>query len=397
VGIPSALTGQALPPKPALADLVAYALRLNADMVTARLRTDSAHGEQRIARALPNPAYSIIPGTPFQYAVTQPLDLGPARLFRTRAAARGLGASQLDAQDMTRQVTFNVEQAYFDLLLAEAVRDVAVGQRDVFRQLLAADSIRLRHGDIPQRDVTATELQASRAEANLARISAGARAARMALQLVVGVKTPDTAFRVSGALEYRKLDIPLGVSLDSLRALALARRPDLAAARLRVEQSRALRSLATANLIPVPGITGVYQPDPFATGSHYAIGLSLSLPVLYWFGGERERARAGVTASEVAAQHTEARTTGELTLATENFGAARSLAERYTGGGLLERSRAAVEMQRFAYQQGAASLLDFLTALGAFGDIQTDYLTALHDYWVSAYAINSAVGGGLIP
>jgi outer membrane protein TolC len=361
-------------------------------MVTARLRADSAHGEQRIARSLPNPTYSIVPGSPFQYALTQPLDLGPARLFRTRASDRGLRATQFDVQDVTRQVTFNVEQAYFDLLLAEAVRNVAAEQRDVFRQLLTADSIRFRNGDLPQRDVTATELQASRAEANLSRASATARTARMALQVLVGVRTPDTAFHVAGKLEYR----PLALPLDSLHEIALARRPDLAAARVRVEQSRALKNLATANLIPVPGVTGVYQPEPFASGRNYAIGLALSVPVFYWFGGERERAKAGLAASEVAAQHVEVQTTSDLTLATENFRAARALAERYTGG-LLERSRAAVEMQRFAYQQGAASLVELLSALGAFGDIQTDYLTTLHDYWVSAYAINSAVGGGLIP
>lgn len=390
--IPGALLGQALPPQPALADLIGHALRANADAMTAHLRVDSAHGEQRVARALPNPTYSIIPGTPFQYTLTQPIDVGPARFFRTRAAARGLRATEYDVRDVARLVTFSVAQGYYDLLLAEALRGVAREQRDVFRRLLAADSIRLKNGDIPLRDVTATELQASRTEANLARVSAAVRAARMTLQILVGVRTPDTAFRVSGTLEYRPLDLPL----DSLRVFAQERRPDLAAARLRVEQSRSLRNLATANLVPVPGITGVYQPEPFANGSQHAFGLSFTVPLFYWFGGERERAAAGLAASEVAARRVETQAVSDVTLARENFLAARVLVERYTLG-LLARSRDAVEMQRFAYEHGAASLLELLTALSAFGDIQTDYYTAVHDYWVSAYAINSAIGGGFIP
>lgn len=383
---------QPLPARPTLEALVAHALRANADVVTARLRADSARGEQRIARAIPNPTYSIVPGSPFQYSVTQPIDIGPARLFRTRAAARGGDAARYDAQDVARQVTFSVEQGYYDLLLAEALVDVATKQRDVFRSLLAADSVRFRHGDIPLRDLTATELQASRVDAAYDRAAGTARAARMAVQVLVGVRTPDTAFRVTGDLEYRALDIPL----DSLHLLAATRRPDIVASRLRVEQSTALRNMATANLVPVPGVTGVYQPEPFATGSNYAVGLSVTLPIFYWFGGERERASAGVSAARTAAQHTEAQITSDLAVAADNFRAARARAERYAGG-LLARNRDAVEMQRFAYQQGAASLLDLLTALNTFGDIQSDYYTALHDYWVSAYAINSAVGGHVLP
>jgi len=145
-----------------LAAVLAIALENNPDLVTARLRLDSAYAEQRIARALPNPTASGIANVPYQYAVTEPIDLGPQRIFRTRAAGQGASATQFDVQDVARQVRFAVRQAYFDLLLAQAQRDVAGDQRDIFRQLLVADSERVRTGDVPERNLTTSEVQLAR-------------------------------------------------------------------------------------------------------------------------------------------------------------------------------------------------------------------------------------------
>src|SRR2546422_3273087 len=72
--------------------VLAVALRQNADILTARLRVDSAHGEQQIARAIPNPVLNSAPNLPWQYTVTLPLDVTPLRFLRTRAAGRGADA-----------------------------------------------------------------------------------------------------------------------------------------------------------------------------------------------------------------------------------------------------------------------------------------------------------------
>lgn len=386
----------ARPGAPTLSDVVAYALEHNPDLATARFQIDSARGEQRIARSLPNPTFSVPPGTPFQYSVNQPIDIGPNRVYRTRAAGYGLTAARFDVENATRQVVFAARQSFLDLLLAESIRGVAFEQDTIVRRLLAADSLRFAEGDLAKRDLSTTELLFAHAEAALARADAAARAARINLQILMGVTQPDTAFRVSGALEYRPIDLPGALLRDSSRVAALASRSDVEAARTRIEQSQARRSLAVSQLWPVPGLAAVYQPQPFESGSHYAVGASFSLPVLYWFSGERARAAAGVQSAVVAQQRTLAAAQGELVAATDNFRAAQTLASRYAGG-LLAKARDALEMQRFAYEHGNASLLDLLNAISAFGDTKTDYYTAVHDYLVAAYAIDRAVGRDVIP
>ncbi|HEX8942175.1 MAG TPA: TolC family protein [Gemmatimonadaceae bacterium] len=392
VTIGALLPAQTVTARPTMAEAVAFALRFSPELTIARLQVDSAQGERAIARALPNPTFSVTPGNPFQYSVTQPADIGPGRVYRGRAAARGITAARLDEQNVERQLVFAVRQSFLDLQLAEATRDIAFQQDTIMRRLLQSDSLRFLEGDLAQRDLYTTELQSAHAEANLARAEAVARGARINLQVLIGVQHPDTAFRVTGALEYRALDLPL----DSAMGVALANRPDVAAAGERVEQSRAMRSLASSLILPVPGVTAVRQSAPFSTGSNYALGVSLSLPIVYWFSGERARATAGVQSAEVSKQRAIAATEGDIAVAANNFAAARALSARYASG-LLAKARAALEMQRFAYEHGSASLLDLLTAINAFGDTQTDYYTALRDYWVAAYAMVRAVGRDLTP
>ncbi len=87
---------------------------------------------------------------------------------------------------------------------------------------------------------------------------------------------------------------------------------------------------------------------------------------------------------------------GELVAAVDNVRATRTLAARYATG-LLATARDALDMQRFSYEHGNASLLDVLNALVAFGDTKTDYYTAVHDYWVALYAVDRALGRDIVP
>jgi cobalt-zinc-cadmium efflux system outer membrane protein len=377
---------------PTLHQVLDTALRRNPDILRARLQIDSAHGERRIAGALPNPTYAGIPGTPYQYSVSLPVDLTPGRLYRTRAARQGQDAVALSLRDAVRVVSFNVRQAFYDLLLADADEQIARQQRDMLQQLLSADSVRLQAGDIPERDLTKSELEFARAEAAFTRADANVRVARLALQALMGVADPDTAFTVTGQLDSAP---ELAVAADSLLPFAVAARPDLAAAERQADQSRSLRALTTASVLPVPVVSFVYQNTPFASGLRYAFGIALPVPLFYRNGGERERANASVAAAEVGVQRTRVQIEDDVAVAAANFRSARVLAARYQSG-LLDKAAAALEATRFAYQQGAASLLELIDAIRTYGDTRAEYYGAVHDHWVAAYAVSRAVGADVV-
>lgn len=376
-----------------LREAIAAALARNPDVVLAELRVDSAQGERAIAAGIPNPSFTVIPGVPTQYAAQASIDVGPTRHYRMRASREGRSATVLDFRDTQRQIVFNVRQAFYDLLLTDSLRGLAREQVDIFRQLLAADSARLRSGSIAEREVVSTRLRLAHAEAGAFRADASVRAARLTLQQLMGIAQPDTGLQVAGSLTFRVVP----VVAESLLTRAFANRPDLAAASMRIDQSESLHSLARANLVPVPSAGVSYQPAaPFPTGSHYAPTVGFNVPVFYLFRGERERAAAGLRSARTSAERTRTQIRVDVTVALDSYASSRMLAERYAGS-LLAEAAGALDAARYGYLKGATSLLDLLEAIGSYGDTRTDYLTTVHDYWVSVFALSRATGVDLAP
>ncbi|HLZ45482.1 MAG TPA: TolC family protein [Gemmatimonadales bacterium] len=379
-------------PAPTLDQVVAIALQHNPDVVLARLNAESMRGEQRIARALPNPQLQSAPNQPWQYTITMPLDITPQRLLRTRAAARGSSAALDDAVDAEREVRFAARQAFLDVLLAERQRDLANERRDTFEQLLRADSARLVAGDIPPREVTKAELEEARAAADVARADGQVHAARLALQLIMGIASPDTGFRVAGELVYRAVDLPL----DSLSQLATGR-ADVRAAAERVAQTKALDGLATASLFPLPVLTFSHSAqvfprgDLFTFGTRNSIGVGFTFPLFYFNGGERQVARAAAAEARLDVQRLDARVANDVATALDAYRSTRMLSERYQSG-LLARARDVLQTAQYAYRTGAVSLLELLDAIATYSDTRADYYAAVHDYWVAVYALARATG-----
>jgi cobalt-zinc-cadmium efflux system outer membrane protein len=378
---------------PTLDQVLAIALRDNPDAREARLRLDEARADQRAARAIPNPSFTVAPANPYQYLWSVPADVGPQRLYRTRAARLNTEAASSDLADQRQQTTLAVRQAFFDVLLADSLLTLAFEEEGIVRQLVSADSLRVRAGDLSETELARSAVELVQVEAARTRAQASLHQARLTLQSLMGVAYPDTGFTVSGDLRFRPLDLPL----DSLEQVAMRNRPDLVAAERRTEQARALQSGARAGLIPTPSLALVHQPGgPFESGSYYALGLSITVPLFDWGGASRQRAAAQLATDKAEEVRVQAQIASSVATAIDDHLTSRTLASRYAGG-VLERARAALESVRYGYSRGSRSLLDFLDALRSYGQTRADYFNAVRDYWVSAYALSRAAGKELIP
>ena len=363
------------------------ALRHNWDLRMAVAAGDSARAETHIARALPNPTVNAIPNTPFQYAVTLPVDIGPQRTYRTRTSDLGARAAQSDIKEGARQVVLAVRRAFADVLLADAKREIVVARRDVMAQLVAADSARVRVGELPARALTRSQVELLRTETDLARARIDAQGARLTLQGLMGIAMADTALVVRGDLQFRDLSFQ---GLDGSEALA--RRPDVEAGRLRESQSEAAQKGARSLVLPVPQLTYVRQFNgAFDSGHYYAFGLGVEVPILNRYGGQRDRADAAHGAASVARRRVEAQATRELQSTLTQFLAQRALVLQYQSG-VMSKMEEGVTSARYAYSRGATSLLEVLDALRTQQDTMIDYETALHDYWVTVYTLEAVSG-----
>jgi cobalt-zinc-cadmium efflux system outer membrane protein len=364
----------------------------NPDVRTARARLDSARAEVRIARSYANPTVTVAPQAPYQYSLAAPLDIGPQRYYRVAGAHAGVAATAADGRDALRDIRFQVRQSFYDALLAKSLFDIARSEQGIFRALLAADSARVRAGDAPERVLAKSEIELAKADAAASRAAADLRATRMALQQLMGVARPDTAFRMSGTMALAPLTAFEATTTDSLVAAALHARPDVDAARKRVDASVAALSLANALFIPVPQLALVQQrDDPFPNGQHYALGVGATVPVWNWFGGERSKASASLEQSRIEEERTRTRVIAEVTGALDQFRAAALLARRLDEG-TIAKARRALETARYAYSAGAISYVELLDAIRSDGQLRADAATAAHDYWVSAALVVRALG-----
>lgn len=372
---------------------VALARRHNPDLAVARLTVDSARGQRRAFREYPNPMFAVTPGTPTQYGVTLPIDVGPQRSARSRIGALGVDAAGWDVRDADRQVTLLVRRAWYDVLLADERHRISEARRATVRQLATADSLRVRAGDLAPRALARSQVELALAEADAVRTRVAAQQARLTLESVIGVAPNDTALTLAGALAYRPVHPPA----DAGVAQRIDARPDIAGARARAEQSLAARSLARAALLPIPTLSYVRQRSaPFESGRYYAFGVGVEIPVLNLYGGERQRAEAGVQAATVAESRVRLAAERDARIALAELHAQTGLVESYEGG-VLARTTASVEAARYAYERGATSLLELLDALRAQQDVRNDYASALHDYWIAVRNVEAQLGVALAP
>ena len=110
----------------------------------------------------------------------------------------------------------------------------------------------------------------------------------------------------------------------------------------------------------------------------------------------RERSRAGLQQAEVTTRRVQAQVATDVATALDAYRSARGLAERYESG-LLAQADSVLETARYAYRRGALSLIDLLDAIRTYADTRADYDIAVHNYWVSVYALDHAVGKDIIP
>ena len=245
----------------------------------------------------------------------------------------------------------------------------------------------MRAGDLPERALIRSVVELVRADADVARAAIDAQTARLTLQGLMGVVSPDTALRLAGALTDPATPIDTVMAGD-----ILARRPDVVASRLREAQSITAQHLATAAVIPIPQLSFVRQYSaPFESGRYYALGIGVEVPLFNQYRGQRERAAAGRDAAKHVRQRVELQASRDVRLAVAQFRAQQSLVARYESG-VITKLEQNVAATRYAYSRGATSLLEVLDALRAQQDVLTDYYTALHDYRVAVSALDAAQG-----
>jgi protease secretion system outer membrane protein len=213
--------------------------------------------------------------------VRQPiLNLDGWMRYRQGKVQTEQGAKQFESD--TAQVILRVVGAYSDALFAEDQVALSKVQRDMYMEQMKVNRRLFEKGEGTKTDMLETQARLDLAEAQLVEAQDNATAMRDTLAGVIGMD-PGTLDPLGANFHFQNLP---SKSFEEWRALAAAHNPQLAAARLAVENARLEILRDKAGHAPRVDLIGTYSKDDAASLSTYnqntvnrAIGVQVNIPI----------------------------------------------------------------------------------------------------------------------
>jgi cobalt-zinc-cadmium efflux system outer membrane protein len=405
------LIGAAVPPVMAQDALTWEQVRerfhnANPNLRATRVGIDESKASEITAYLKPNPEvsgtldqFNPFTGNPYQpVANVLPLgtvsylyERGHKRELRRDSAKQATSLAELSLADQERTLLFNLRSAFVQTLRAKSVLRLTQDNLGYYDQFLSVNRDRLKAGDISQVDLDRLELQRVQYESDQETAAINLRTAKIQLLAMMNERRPVDQFDIDGPFEASDKVPPL----EDFRREALETRPDLKAAAQAIEKARVDHQLAVANGSTDPTFgadVGRNPPIPVYVGA----SVTVPLRIHDRNQGEKLRTELDVARNERLREASEAQVYSDVDSAWVTVNSSLTLLKTFKDRYLAQ----AVQVRdtiSFAYQNGGASLLDFLGAQNDYRSTQLNYLNLIGSYLTAVSQLNLAVGREVIP
>ncbi len=377
----------------------------NPTLLAGKVTIDEARADEITAYLRPNPnmTLGIDQITPFSSPYQPLAQVYPTigfdylherehkRELRLESAQKETAIAIATQADLERTLTFNLRDAFVRVLLAKAVMGVVKENLEFYDKELKINRDRLDVGAIAKVDFQRVELQRVQFESDLQTAQVNLRTAKIDLLALLREPTAVDQFDVVEEFSFAE---PI-TTVEELRRIALSTRPDLKEAEQSVEKARTDHQLSVANgsTDPTFGFSASHEPAPL----NGFVGFSMTIPLRIFDRNQGDklhtlldigRNQKLLDAAQITALHDvdSAYATLESTLTLLRPYKAKYLEE-------AEEVRSTVS---FAYEHGAASLLDFLDAQKEYRTTELTYVNLVGAYFSAANQVNFAVGREVI-
>lgn len=391
-----------------MADAVRLTLERNQTLRAQRLTIDASKADAITAALRPNinVAFSVAGlsvFTPSQLTlsttasnvfydagVSYTFERGGKRDKRMAVAADAIDVATKSVMDAERQLRFQAEQAFINVLLAKSTLEVTTQDLKDFSSFVDLNQQRVKSGDLAEADFLPISLQRLRFETDVSAAQVALVQTKAALRQFIGFEGVPDDFDVDGELAF----VPPPISLDDLKREALAWRPDLHAAQtsLKAAQDTALLERANGARDVSAGVDYTKSTGSNALGG----GISFDLPF-------HDRNQGNIAKADVAVrQATEMEAASRYLVLTDvvsAFAAFQTSAQvvKLYESGYLDQARQSLDIATYAFQRGASSLLNVLDAERTYRDVQLNYRQALAALMTNARQLNFVVGRQVVP
>jgi len=326
----------------------------------------------------------------FDLGIGYTFERGKKRQHRLQAAKDQTSVSRSTVADNERQLIFNVSQQFIDVVLAQSTIDFSKQDLESFQKTVDISELRYKAGDMSEGDFLKIKLQLLQFQTDYSSAILAKVQAIAALRQFVGFESVPDMFDVDGKLDY----VPVHAGLEDLRALAMRTRPDLVAAQQGVIAARSQELLAEANGKRDLGASFNYSH--VADTNTGAVFFNIQLPIFDRNQGEIARTRVAITQSQQLASEAAEQVMSDVVDAYEALHTNDQIVQLYRGG-YVDAAQKSRDISEYAYQKGAASLLDFLDAERSYRANQLAYRQALASYMTALEQMRQAVGTRDLP
>ncbi len=350
---------------------------LTGSATASRTKSVAASGGHSIERS------ELNPGLTLNYLL---LDFG-GRSGRIDEARQTLFAADLTHNATIQNVVLQVEAAYFTYMANSALLEAERSAIAEARANLASAEQRDSVGLATVADVLQARTALSQEELNFESIQGGLQTARGNLAAAMGI--PANISYDLGPLSNAVPVRAVSVTVDSLIADAIARRPDLAAARAQAAAATADVRVARAALRPALtfGSTAgrIYADPNIYGGASYGVTLGVSVPIFSGFSQQYDVAAARARAAAASAQADVLRQQVTTQVFTSYYGLQTAGQRVTTSDALLASAEQSEQVAAGRYREGVGSIIDLLTAQSALANARAQQVQSRWQ-WYTALA-----------
>jgi cobalt-zinc-cadmium efflux system outer membrane protein len=379
----------------------------NPTLKAAQLNVDESRATEITAFLRPNPDFGFTADgnqlAPYLgiYRPFSGTDLSPSlsylherehkRELRRDQAKESTAIAETSYLDQERGLLFNLQAAFVNVLQAKAFFQNAQENLTYWDRELGVNRTRFQAGDLAQVDLARLELQRVQFESDYETAVVNLRTAKIQILMLLNDRTPIEKFDVTGTFDFTDELRPL----EDYRRIALDTRPDLKVAMQNVELAKTTYKLTVANGSTDPTF-GIWYTHNASFSSPYAtntIGVNVDIPLRIFDRnqGEKARTQVDISRNEKLRDAAEAQVFNDVDSAyytlVQNVNLLKPYKTKY-----LQMAGDVRDKMSFAYQNGGASLLDYLDSEKSYRDTRLAYLTLIGSYLTAAAQMNQAAG-----
>lgn len=330
-------------------------------------------------------------------SLQQPLFTWGKLINNYKQAKFNLEAEKQGLESTKQQLTFDVTQSFYGVLLAqEFVKVAKKAVSQVEKHLKTANDLE-NAGVITEYDVLRANVQLANIRSQLIRAQNALRLAKEGLKITLGMELKSEV-NVEGEFQYK----PMERELDELMSSALKNRPDLKQLELQEKVGDKFVSIAKAGNKPNLALVSSYEVnksgewkeemDWGSTTQSWNVTLALNIPI---FDGLATRARvkqakSGLSQIKLGKAQMMDGVQFEVRSAYLALQEAKSLigVQQET----VQQAQEGLKIANLQYENGIITSVQFTDAQLALTQAEVNQLQALYDYMLAVAKIVKAIG-----